>query len=74
MLCVNEKQEPLPNYTGLPVETSSMLLDILLVLHFQVLVIASSSSVEEDESRERHAQHSKGEQICKIRSSISVTV
>ncbi|KAK2871534.1 hypothetical protein QQF64_002739 [Cirrhinus molitorella] len=37
-----------------------MLLDILLILHLQVLVIASSSSAEEDGSSEREAEHSKG--------------
>lgn len=67
------------NNSKLPVEDSSaaevsMLLDILLVLHLQVLVVASSSSAEEDESSERDAQQSKGEQIGKIRASISVTV
>ncbi|XP_016360397.1 carbonic anhydrase 9-like [Sinocyclocheilus anshuiensis] len=53
------------NNTTIPVENSSaaevsMLLDILLVLHLQVLAIASSSSAEEDESSERDAQRSKG--------------
>ncbi|KTF85176.1 hypothetical protein cypCar_00028026 [Cyprinus carpio] len=36
-----------------------MLLDMLLILHLHVLVIASSSSIEEDGSSKRDAEHSK---------------
>ncbi|XP_016317978.1 carbonic anhydrase 14 [Sinocyclocheilus anshuiensis] len=53
------------NNTKLPVENFrteevSMLLDMFLILHLHVLVIASSSSTEEDGSSERDAEHSKG--------------